>query len=174
MNCRKSRPLALAFALAASALLPSGASAQSVYSADRIIQSAHLDDLEAVVASLGHEVVKAADNGSVSMLAKADNDVVYILDGTACDANGVPGCQGVLLQVRYDLPDSVSYESVSKANLTQAAIKTWIDIPDKTLAFSRYVVLDNGISMANLRQNIIVLLDLAPRAYKTATGAEEE
>ncbi|HSJ79298.1 MAG TPA: hypothetical protein VK913_11245, partial [Erythrobacter sp.] len=61
---------------------------------------------------------------------------------------------------------------LAKANLEQAALNTWADFEGKTLGFTRYQVLDNGVTMANIRENVNVLLALVDAAYPAAAGEE--
>ena len=166
----KFNALALALALSA-AVLPGQLAAQS-YSPEAVKKSVSVGDLKAVVSSLGHTVSAEGDFGDTSLTVKTEDGFIYLLIGTACDANGVPGCQGIMMQVRYTLPEGVTYETVAKANLAQAALNTWVDFEDQTLGFTRYQVLDYGVTMANIRENVNVLLDVSAAAYETATGQD--
>ena len=92
--------------------------------------------------------------------------VFFVLIGTACDIGKVKGCQGTMMQVRYDDDESVTLEGVNKANMEEAAIGTWWDKEDKTVGFTRYVVMDDGVTWLNLRQNLRVLLDVQASTLK--------
>lgn len=160
---RKVRCLITAVALACA-----GAPAQAQgYSADRLVRAVTLQDLEAIVESLGHTVSKEGTFGENSLSATDPEGTSYVLIGTACDINGIPGCQGVMMQVRFDPEESVTDASLARANLAQAAVNTWRDPADGTIGVTRYVVLDHGITMANLRENVNVLLSLTPRVVDT-------
>lgn len=163
---------AFAAALALGAAMLPGQVAAQAYSPEVVKKSVNQQDLKAIVNSLGHSVTGEGEFGDVSVTAKNEDDLIYLLIGTACDANGVPGCQGIMMQVRYSLPSGVTYETVAAANLAQAALNTWVDFEDQTLGFTRYQVLDYGATMANIRENVVVLLDVSPAAYETATGGE--
>ena len=155
--------------------LPVAVSAQS-YQPERLVKSVETADLEAIVLSLGHTVDKKGlygEDGDRSLRAVDQNGVKYLLIGTACDVGEISGCQGIMMQVRYDLPEGVTYETVAKANYEQAALNTWVDFEGEgTLGFTRYVVLDYGATMANIRENVNVLLDVYPLAMDSATGVE--
>lgn len=154
----------------AAAIIPAQAMAETTYNPDRIVKSVENDDLVAIVKSLDHEVVQIADDSRM-VGAKQKGGLSYILIGTACDANGVSGCQGVNMQVRWSGSSGVTDENLAAANLEYAAITSWY-LPDTdSLGFSRYVVLDYGITMANLRENLKVLLAVAPKAKTIATGS---
>lgn len=149
------------------------ASAAAQYVPDQVIPAVDQTKLESVVQSLGHTIQEGGEKGKVALTVESDKGLLYSLAGTACDANGVPGCQGVMIQVQYSVPDTASYRTIAKANLDQAAINTWMDPANGVVGFTRYVVLDNGITMANLRENVLVLLAIAPVALETVKGETE-
>lgn len=168
MTCRS-----IMFAGAMLALMtPHGVAAQS-YSAAEVKKSVKLGDLEAVVKELGHTVSSVGDFGDESLVAQDEFGINYLLIGTACDVGAIPGCQGIMMQVRYDLSPEVTYESVAKANLAQAALNSWVDFEDETVGFTRYQVLDDGVTMANIKANVLVLLELSPIALSIAKGEEQ-
>ncbi|AKM06866.1 YbjN domain-containing protein [Pelagerythrobacter marensis] len=161
--------LATAAAFAAGGLsLAAPASAQT-YSAGRVIEAVTTSDLKAIVTSLDHEVVAEGDYGNVSISARSDTGTNYLVIGTACNVGDVAGCQGVMLQVRFDADPDITTDALIQANLTQAAVNTWRD-PSGTIGVTRYVVLDHGVTMANLRENVLVLLSLTPSVVQTLLG----
>lgn len=164
----RSRLLALA-ALCVSALAAAPVQAQG-YAPERVIDSVALDDLEAIVTSLGHTVGEERAYGEVSLSATDGEGTNYLLIGTACGTNGEQGCQGVMMQVRFDPDESVTLDGLARANLAQAAVNTWRDPANGTIGITRYVVLDHGITMANLRENVTVLLGLAPSVVDALLG----
>jgi hypothetical protein len=159
---------AIAATLALTATAP--LSAQG-YVANKLVEAVDQNSLLAIVGSLGHQVKGEGETPEDVYVAAEDAEgTTYLLFGTACDINDVPGCQGVMMQVRFDLPSTTTFETLAKANLDQAAINTWADFEDKTLGFTRYHVLDHGVTMANIRENINVLLALVAEAYPVAAG----
>ena len=140
------------------------------YKAEQVKKSVTLADLTAIVGSLGHQLLEESSEGDIFVVAQDADGVNYFLIGTACDVNNVPGCQGIMMQVRYDLPAGTSLETIAATNLEQAALNTWADFTEKTLGFTRYQVLDHGVTMANIRENVIVLLSLVDEAYPMAAG----
>jgi hypothetical protein len=107
--------------------------------------------------------------GPVSVAAQTESGTNYLLIGTACNVGDVAGCQGVMVQIRFDADASIADERLLRANLAQAAVNTWRD-QSGTIGVTRYVVLDHGITMANLRANVLVLLGLAPSVVQTLIG----
>jgi hypothetical protein len=142
------------------------------YAPDRLKKSVTQADLFAIAGSLGHQVLEQGEAEDVFVVAQTADAINYFLFGTACDANGVPGCQGIMMQMRYDLPTTTTFETLAKANLEQAALNSWADFEEKTLGFTRYQVLDNGVTMANIRENVNVLLALVAEVYPVAAGEE--
>lgn len=148
-------------AAAAAACSAAPVSAQT-YTPGRILKGVKLDDLKAIVASFKETVTETDVAGETSLAAKTAEGTIYVLIGTACDDKAL-GCQGVNMQVRFDA-DSVDLKTVNDVNLSEQAIQTWYDAESKTLGFTRYVVLDHGITMENLRENVNVLLAIVADA----------
>jgi hypothetical protein len=160
--------IVLAGALALSTVSAPAAAQQFV--PDEIKKSVVNEDLAAVVGALGHQVLEQGEAGNVLVLAENQDQIKYLLLGTACDTNGVTGCQGVLMQAQFELPLTTTYETVAQANLQFSALNVWVDFEQKSLGFTRYVVLDEGVTMANLRANVEVLMGLLGDAYPVAAG----
>jgi hypothetical protein len=129
--------------------------------AGRVAVAASFADLRAVVRALGHEV-EAEDPSNQSLRAVAHDGTRYVLTGTACDIEGVPGCRGVVMQVLFDATETVTLERLAAANLSQVAVSTRYDPRTTVISVTRYVVADGGVTMANVAANIEVLLALAP------------
>ncbi len=147
--------------------------AAQTYDPARIVKSVETADLVALVRNLDHEVIETSpEQGDRSLLAKDADGFVYSLSGTACDANGVSGCQGVMMQVRFDAPEGLGADAIMRASLQIASISTWLDRENNTLGMTRYVVLDHGVTLANLRENVLVLLASAPAALDVVTGKD--
>lgn len=146
--------------------------AAQTYRAEAVKKSVNQADLAIIVGALDHQVAEQGTPGDVYVVGKTTDGVSYFLFGTACDVNNVPGCQGIMMQVRYDLPLATSFETIANANLAQAALNTWADFDERTLGFTRYQVLDHGVTMANIRENVLVLLDLVAETYPIAAGEE--
>jgi hypothetical protein len=144
--------------------------AAQAFEPDALKKSVVTGDLAAVVGSLGHQVLEQGEEGNVLVLAEDQDQLKYVMLGTACDIDGVAGCQGVLIQAQFDLPPGTTYETVARANMEYVALNVWVDFEQKSLGFTRYVVLDEGVTMANIRANVEVLLGLLGDAYPIAAG----
>jgi len=143
------------------------------YQAQRVVPAVTLDDMQSVVRSLGHAVTEV-DAKTVVLVAEEKNGLSYVLEGTACDVRGGPGCQGIKMQVLYTLTPEVTNERLAAANLNFAAVSLWVEAESDTLGVTRYVVLDDGVTMANIRANVSVLLSIAPIAADAAAGGQSE
>lgn len=142
------------------------------YDAKRVVMAVSQADLAAIVTSLGHTIRETGKPGETYIAAESEDGIVYLVFGTACEVSGVPGCQGVMIQARYDLPTSTTLETLAKTNDAQAAISITADFAAKSLIFTRYHVLDHGVTMANIRENVNVLLAVTADAYPMAAGEE--
>jgi hypothetical protein len=159
----------------AAALAIAGAAAPAAaqdYDAKRVVMSVSQADLAAIVTSLGHKIRETGKPGETYLAAESEDGIIYLMFGTACEVSGVPGCQGVMIQARYDLPEGTTLETLAKTNDAQAAISITADFAAKSLVFTRYHVLDHGVTMANIRENVNVLLAVTADAYPMAAGEE--
>jgi hypothetical protein len=145
--------------------------AQEVYDPSRIVKVVETADLVAAVNSLGDNVIEA-DIDRRAVIAMSPEGLRYVVFGTACDIEDIRGCRGVMIEIRFDSSPEVTAAGVNKANMNEGAILTWLDEEEWTLAFSRYVIVDHGITMANLRENIGVLRAIIPSAMAYAKGQE--
>ena len=160
------------FLLPAVLLLAVPAAAQTAdYAPERVEQAISFAELKAVVAALGH-VVEAEDLGNQSLRAATGDGTRYLLTGTACDIDGVPGCRGIVMQVLFEGAATVTLDKLAEANLKQVAVSTRFDPASGVLSVTRYVVLDGGATMANVAQNVEVLLALAPEVVAIVLAGE--
>ncbi len=155
--------LALAAAIAAPALAQGTFTADaSLAQDDRQVRSVFLEDLKAVVVASGHTIT-AAEGNSVS--ATNANGLIYSLDGTVCENDIRPGCLGININVEYEGDDMVTYEKMNAANLNwtpvSVALEGDIGTEDSTLIITRYVILDGGMTMLNVRENLANALSIS-------------
>lgn len=134
--------------------------------AGQLIYSLTESDLGDLVVAEGHTIDKVHPFDSPSVRGKTKDGVLFVIVGTACKSATVSGCQGAMMQVRYDSDSAVTLQKLNDANMAQAAVSSWWDQPEKTVGFTRYVVLDDGITWMNLRQNLRVMLSIQAQALK--------
>ena len=150
--------LALALAGATPALAQSLSANTALALDDRVVKFVTIEDLKAIIVADGHTVLAVGELGATSVKAKTREGLVFDLIGTACTEPGVPGCLGISMQVRYDIDSRLTYEKINRVNTRYWPVSVWIDYEKKILAITRYVILDDGISMRNIKVNLINLL----------------
>lgn len=135
----------------------------------RLVKSVTLADLEALVASLDHAVLDSnADD--VFIIAEDEDGQEYVLDGTACNEFGA--CQGINMFMSYDMTDTISLESLNMAGLSYAAVSVWQS--GQSVGVSRYVILDGGMTIANIKANIDTLTALGGKVMMMADKAHDD
>jgi hypothetical protein len=139
---------------------------ETAKSPTEIVKSVIEADLSALITDEGHVVDEVHPFERPSVRGKTGDGIIFVLVGTACDKNGVAGCQGIMMQVLYDSDERVTTDGVNEANMSEAALSAWWDKTGKTVGFTRYVVLDGGVTYLNIRENLRVLLDVVLNANK--------
>ena len=129
---------------------------------DRIVRSVNLEDLKAIAMAEGHTITETGGEGEVSVRATTDDGLIFHLIGTACGSEYSDDCLGMMVQVRYDDDDEVTEAAINSANLSYAAVSTWWDKEGKTVGVTRYIILDGGQRMENLKINLQNALALGP------------
>lgn len=153
------------------AALPAAAVGQD-YVPERVEQAVSFAEMRAIVTELGHEI-EAEDAANQSLRAVDPAGTRYVLTGTACDIDGVPGCRGIVMQVLFEATGAVTLERLAAANLNQVAVSTRFDPVSNVVSVTRYVVLDRGVTMANIAENLGVLLALAPEVAAIVFAGDE-
>ena len=161
---------ALAAAVSLPALAEDFTADTSLADNDGVVRSVNLEDLKAKIAETkadfgvaeGHTITETGSYGETSVRATTPDGLIFHLIGTACDTDYADGCLGFMVQVRYDDDDSVTTDKINEANLTYAAVSTWWDEEGATIGVTRYVILDGGQRMENLKINLENALALGP------------
>ncbi len=137
---------------------------------NRLVKSIKLQDLQTILVEEGHTIMSTGDEGAVSIRATDTNGtgLIFNMIGTACEVEGVDGCVGINMQVRYDADGNETLERINDANLMWAATSTWysaggVDGVSPTVGISRYVILDGGMTVRNIKDNLLNLLAIAPQ-----------
>jgi len=158
--------LALVLASGAPAAAQSISANPALARDDRSVGYVTLEDLKAIVVASGHKLTLVGKFGPMSVRAQTAEGLIFDLIGTACEEPGVAGCLGISMQVRYDIDDRLTYENINLANRRYWATTVWIDVEAGTLAITRYVILDNGVTMANVKANLNNLLAINANIQK--------
>lgn len=135
----------------------------------RVLASVTLADLQTLLVEEGHTILSTGDDGDVTVRAKTADGLIFNLIGTACDTEYADGCLGINIQVRYDADGNETLERINDANLMWGAVSAWysatgFDGNQPTVGISRYVILDRGATMGNVKDNLLNLLAIAPQA----------
>ena len=153
---------ALAAAIGFSASAEDFSADTSLANNDRVVRSVNLEDLKAIAVAEGHTITETGGEGDVSVRATTPDGLIFHLIGTACGSEYSDDCLGLMVQVRYDDDDEVTAEKINNANLSYAAVSTWWDQEGDTVGVTRYVILDGGQRMENLKINLQNALALGP------------
>ena len=154
-------------ALAATGSTPVQAQA---FNGNQVIGAVGIADLQQLVLQHGDTVVDTGQAGNVSVLAKTKAGLNYSLVGAACNQQGVTGCEGIFMQVKYTITPAVTDTTLSASNTRYAALKIWKDEKNTIVGISRYMILRGGVTRANVINNIDVLLGVSPAAAGIAFG----
>ncbi len=137
----------------------------------KVVKSVSLQDLQTILVEEGYTINSTGDDGEVSVRATdtADTGLIFNLLGTACDTEFSDDCLGINMQVRYDADGQETLERINDANLMWAATSAWysaggVDGETPTVGITRYVILDGGMTIRNIKDNLLNLLAIAPQA----------
>jgi len=148
----------------AAALCTSLTAMASAQDADeRLYKSVTQADLETVASSSGHTITQRGTE-KPSVYGENEDGLKYSLSGTACTNNSP--CLGVNMTVSYDLPAGMSLDDLNRADVKFAAVSVWQQ--ENSIGVSRYVIMDGGMTMENLRVNLKILLQIAPQVLTIA------
>ncbi|NHK26698.1 YbjN domain-containing protein [Parvularcula flava] len=117
----------------------------------RLIRSVTLAELEAIVAIKGDQLVSTGENGVVSVNATTPEGLSYRMIGTVCSEEAVPSCKGIHMVVTYAVSDRVNDMVVNTASKRTFVTSVWQE--EGQLGISRYLILDGGQTMENIKIN---------------------
>ena len=169
-----------AIALISAAALPAQADDS------RLVYSVKTPDIEAMLTEEGYTILNTGGDGPVSVRARTEDGLIFNMIGTACETDHTDGCLGLNMQVRYTTDTQDRLFRINNANLMWSAVSIWytqtgFDGETPTVGISRYVILDNGVTAANIKDNLYNLLAIAPQAANYvwergpyAPGGEED
>lgn len=137
---------------------------------NKLVKGITLQDLQTILIEEGYTINSSGDDGVVSVRATdtAGTGLIFNLLGTACETELSDDCLGINMQVRYDADGKETLERINGANLMWAATSTWYseggtDGASPTVGITRYVILDGGMTIRNIKDNLLNLLAIAPQ-----------
>lgn len=146
---------------------------------NRLVKAVYLADLQSILTEEGYVIEESTSEGEISVQAldSEGTGLIFHLTGTACETDITDGCLGINMEVRYDADGTESLARVNEANIMWSATSTWYAAPEAdgevgTLAITRYVILDGGQTIGNIKVNLENLLAIAPQVadYVWETG----
>ncbi len=133
---------------------------------EAVVTSISLNDLKDIVREKEHKIINSSKGEEDPFIfAEADNGTRYYLSGQACEKQR---CAGLNIRVNYKLDDEPDYEKINETNLQRAAANVFYQ--EQRLSISRYIILDYGMTLKNIKLNIDVLLTTANSSYKYYTS----
>ncbi|MEQ8412329.1 MAG: YbjN domain-containing protein [Erythrobacter sp.] len=137
-----------------------------------MIDAVTIDDLKAIIGDIGHEIVSTETESAPMIVARTPDGVIYTLQGRACD-DAKSSCKGITIQALYRGADKVTDEDIGRANQSFAVVKAAVNRERDNYSFTRYLILDHGVTMANIRMNVTVFLLVQPKSLKIAEDRSE-
>lgn len=152
-------PLAAAIALAA----PCAADAATA----EVMLNWNPAEMRSVVTGLGMTVLgqRTDDKGFPVLEVKSANGFNFEIYGTECKGAGAGiRCDGAefVATIDYDTPSKADRDL---AQIDYAALKYYKQ-DDDTIALSRYIIFDDGITRQNLEVNLRVFVTISERIWK--------
>ena len=136
----------------------------------KLVKAVSLQDLQTIIIEEGYTINSTGDDGEISVRATdtAGTGLIFNVLGTACDTEYSDDCLGINMQVRYDADGYETLERINGANLMWAATSAWYsaggtDGNSPTVGITRYVILDGGMTVRNIKDNLLNLLAIAPQ-----------
>ncbi|MEO1322363.1 MAG: hypothetical protein AAFV59_05090 [Pseudomonadota bacterium] len=148
------------FTLGAAALAVSlTATAEDTSRDDHLITSLNQSDMRFIAESMDHTVRRDLDD-TVGVLAfytegADDQELVYAMQGKACQDD--TGCLGMEIFIIFE--GDFTAEDANLINRRWSAIKA--TETDGSLFLTRYLILDDGQTMGNVRTNVLNALAIA-------------
>jgi hypothetical protein len=134
----------------------------------RLLGSISMAQVRSILEAEGFTIVNTGQDGPNSIRAKEPDGLVFNILGTACDTDLAANCLGLDMQVRYDADGDETLERINAANLmwkptSTSYSKTGSYGAGPQVFIVRYVILDDGVTIGNIKQNLINLLAIAPQ-----------
>lgn len=128
-----------------------------------LMTSISMDDLTYIVETQGHELEEEGPE-NVALMATAVNGIRFFMQGTACSAERM--CQGLHIWMTFD--GKISYERANELNFEYAAISAIVN-ENSGYQISRYLILDHGTTMANIKSNLLNTLAIGEQIWVAET-----
>ncbi len=144
-----------------------GAQAQDTSRDGELVTSINSVDMRYVIESAGYSVTQDLSTG-IGLVGETDEGLIFGLEGKACEES--PSCLGV--EVFLVMEGDYSTDQANSVNQRWSAIKA-TRLDDGNLYMSRYLILDHGQTLQNIRLNLITTTAIAQQ-YLDENKPEEE
>lgn len=131
----------------------------TVHADDALVTGVGENDLRDLVLAAGDTVDALHPLDEPSVRGKTSDGLKYLLVAADCPAGAQTGCESIMMQVRYDADKDVTLKGINDANYNEAAIGTWWYPDNQTVGFTRFVYLKGGVTWANLKANVRMMID---------------
>lgn len=145
-----------------------GAHAQDATRDSELVTSVDTADMRYIIESAGYTVTQDLSTG-IGLVGEASNGLIFGLSGKACSDS--PNCVG--LEAFVILEGEYSAENANAVNERWSAVKATSLEGDK-LYLSRYLILDHGQTLQNLRLNLETTVSIAKQYYDEGQKKDEE
>ncbi len=126
-----------------------------------LMTSISFDDLEYIVETDDYELGQAIPD-DIAVMAISPSGTPYFMQGTACSADGT--CQG--LHIWMSFAGQMTPEEANRLNYDYAAVSV-IVLNNTSFQVSRYLILDHGTTMANIKANLLNFLAIGDQIWTT-------
>ncbi len=149
-----------------------GAQAQDTSRDSEQIKSITKPDMRYVIESASYTVTEDLNSG-IGYVANTDESLIFGVQGKACDGEDQDQepCLGVEFFVVLDGEYELDY--VNSVNQRWSAIKA-ARLDGGALMLSRYIILDHGQTLQNLRLNMVTTTAIAEQVKEENEPKEEE
>jgi hypothetical protein len=126
-----------------------------------VVRTVAESDLVALANAEGHTVDEITSTEDMpAIIGLTPDGLYYELHGMSCREEAGLRCDGVEMLVFYEADADMTADKINDANYYRAAVKTYWYPTDQEVGIGRYIILDDGVTWLNLRQNLRVLLNV--------------
>ena len=134
-----------------------------------LMTSVSFGDLEYIIETENYETGQAFED-NVAIMAVSPSGTPFFMQGTACSRDG--SCQG--LHIWMSFVGELSEARANQLNYDYAAVSV-IALNNGSYQISRYLILDHGTTMANIKANLLNVLAIGQEIWtaqrQTGVGA---
>ena len=131
-----------------------------------LMTSISFDDLEYIIETEDYDLGQAFPD-DVAVMAMSPSGVPFFMQGTACSADQM--CQG--LHIWMSFTGEMSESEANQLNYNYAAVSV-MAFDNGSYQISRYLILDHGTTMANIKANLLNALAIGEQIWTAERETE--